>query len=411
MISAPLAINENERLKELEYYNILDSEVENDYNKLVELASVICDTPISLVSLVDNHRQWFKASVGLSVRETPKDIAFCSHALLQDELFLINDASKDERFYDNPLVTSNPNIRFYAGMPLKSPKGFNLGSLCVIDTVPRDLTESQIIALKVLSKQVINLFELRRKNIDLENTLAKLKRTNELKNKLFSIISHDLKTPMSNIDMFLQILEGDMLSLEESKEHLSSLRVNLKITDGLMNNLFNWAKSQMNNFVFNQEKHDIKLIIDDEISRNEFNIKQKNLNVINNLSENTFLYIEKNQFSYIIRNLLHNAIKFTENGVIEFSSEINGDFLDISIKDSGIGMADETIEKLFSWDKKNSKKGTKGESGSGFGLLVVNDFVKNHNGNILVKSELQIGTNVIISFPILNDNSHEGNLE
>ena len=97
MISAPLAINENERLKELEYYNILDSEVEKDYNELVELASVICDTPISLVSLVDNHRQWFKASVGLSVRETPKDIAFCSHALLQDELFLINDASKDER--------------------------------------------------------------------------------------------------------------------------------------------------------------------------------------------------------------------------------------------------------------------------------------------------------------------------
>lgn len=400
MISALIPKNEQERLKELENYNILDSPEEKDYNDIVNLASAICGTPISLVSLVDNYRQWFKAKIGLDASETPKEIAFCSHALLQDELFVVSDASKDERFFDNPLVTENPNIRFYAGMPLKSPNGYNLGTLCVIDTIPRDLTQNQKDALKVLGKQVINCFELRKNNVELEYAMMNLKKTNELKNKLFSIISHDLKSPMASIDMFLQILEGDMLSLEDSKEHLNKLRSALKSTDELMNNLFNWAKSQLNSYKFEKEIVNISEIIKCEIDKNVNNTTSKNIKIVNLIPENILISVEKNQFSFIIRNIINNAIKFTENASIIISVKEENGFIKISIKDEGIGMCAETLSKLFSWQGKNSKQGTKGETGSGFGLLLVNDFVKNHNGNIFVESELQKGTNVIISFPI-----------
>ena len=126
------------RLEKLEAYKILDTPSESDFNELVLLASKICRTPISLISLIDEKRQWFKANIGLTVNETAREVSFCQHAIQQHEVFLIRDALNDERFKYNPLVTGYPDIRFYAGMPLATNDGFNLGTLCVIDTVPRD---------------------------------------------------------------------------------------------------------------------------------------------------------------------------------------------------------------------------------------------------------------------------------
>jgi len=163
-----------------------------------------------------------------------------------------------------------------------------------------------------------------------------LKKSNELKNKLFSIIGHDLKSPMANIDLFLQILEQDMLSVEETKVYLNKLRSALKTTDSLMSNLFNWAKSQLNSYKFEKEEVNIAEIIEIEISKNENNIKNKNINIINLITDGIILNVEKNQFSFIIRNLLQNAIKFTENGNITFSTNKDSDMLHISIKDEGI---------------------------------------------------------------------------
>ncbi len=167
---APLPPDEPERLEELRQLRILDTIAEAEYDDLVYLASHICATPIALVSLIDQDRQFFKARVGLEATETPRDLAFCAHAILRPELLVVEDATADERFADNPLVTSDPNIRFYAGTPLITKAGHSMGTLCVIDRVPRTLDESQRKSLRALGRQVEALLSLRRAKNEAERT-------------------------------------------------------------------------------------------------------------------------------------------------------------------------------------------------------------------------------------------------
>jgi two-component system, NtrC family, sensor kinase len=159
--------NEVKRLKVLWQYSVLDTVPEEIFDDLTELAARICQAPMALISLVDERRQWFKSRVGVKLRETPREVSFCGHAITRTDLFIVPDAAADERFAHNPLVTRDPKIRFYAGAPLITPDGYALGTLCVIDKVPRKLSADQKQALRILARHVVSQLELQRRTREL----------------------------------------------------------------------------------------------------------------------------------------------------------------------------------------------------------------------------------------------------
>lgn len=161
-MKAPLPKNEAKRLSVLWQYDVLDTVPEEVFDDLTDLAAHICEAPIALISLVDENRQWFKSRVGISLKETSRDISFCAHAILKNGLFVVADATKDPRFRDNPVVTGPPKVRFYAGVPLRSPDGYALGTLCILDKKPKRLRPEQKRALMVLARHVETQLELRR---------------------------------------------------------------------------------------------------------------------------------------------------------------------------------------------------------------------------------------------------------
>jgi two-component sensor histidine kinase len=163
-VKADLHSAEQYRLAALRGYGILDTPREEDFDEVVKVASAICDAPISVINLIDHGRQWFKAEIGLGVRETPLESSICAHAILQPGLFVVPDTTLDRRFSDNALVTRDPHLRFYAGALLQTPEGFPLGTVCVLDYKPRELDEKQKAFLRLMANQVMKLIELRRIN-------------------------------------------------------------------------------------------------------------------------------------------------------------------------------------------------------------------------------------------------------
>ena len=176
MTSAPLPPNESARLKSLSEHQLLDTLPEEVYDDITRIASEICGTPIALLTIIDEKRQWFKSKQGLDINETPREHSFCAHAILNpEETFVVPDARYDERFHNNPLTTGEPHVVFYAGVPIKDANGFPLGTLCVIDSRPRELPEQKLDSLKALAKLVNAHFQLRKLKIEQEETQNKLR--------------------------------------------------------------------------------------------------------------------------------------------------------------------------------------------------------------------------------------------
>lgn len=198
---------ESDRLKAVDSYQLINTSPEADYDEITALAAQICGTPIALVTLLGEEKQWFKSHHGTQLEQTPREIAFCSHAILeQDGVLIVDDANKDKRFQNNPLVTGETKVIFYAGVSLINPEGHALGTLCVIGHEPRTLSQEQLSALKTLSKQALMLMEIRRKNDQLEKQNQELAKTNAALQEFARRAVHDIKNPLTSIMLNSQVL-------------------------------------------------------------------------------------------------------------------------------------------------------------------------------------------------------------
>lgn len=397
MITPEKYKNEDERIKLLDSYSILDTLPELDYDNLTVIAAAICGTPISLITFIDEERQWFKSRHGIDVSETSRDYSFCAHAINDpNNVLIIEDSRKDIRFFDNPAVSGNPNIIFYAGVPLINEMGLPLGTLCVIDHKPKTLSENQIRSLKALSDQIMKLLELRLKSIELEKVIVKLEKKNQELEIFAHIAAHDLKSPLANVSGLAEVFIETYGSIIDAEgQEIMQLIINSanklrQMIDGLLD----YSKTDKM-IIENRTEVNLK-ILNNEIS-NLF-IFQNNCSItfISNLIS---IKTNKTALEQILINLVANAIKYNDKEIAVIEIEIleEDKFYKIVVSDNGPGILKEDYETIFEIFKVVSAEDRYGQKGNGIGLATVKKIVEDLGGTIYVKSEIGKGSKFIFT--------------
>ncbi|MGK0188945.1 MAG: signal transduction histidine kinase [Verrucomicrobiales bacterium] len=415
----PLPANEAERLQTLHRYQILDTEAEEAFDELTRLAAIICDSPISVTSLVDEKRQWFKSKFGIDADETPREWAFCTHAIMNPKPMVVPDATRDSRFAENPLVVGDPHIRFYAGAPLKSLNGTNLGTLCVIDKAPRELTDEQRTALELLSRQVVVQLELRLSNISLRDTNTQLMQTREAlekaketaesatrtKSEFLANMSHEIRTPMNGVIGMIELLQVTGLTSEQ-KDCVDTIRSSGEILLQVIDDVLDFSKVESGRIDLECVPFELRHCIHSTLRILESIADRKSLRLSAEISDevpNTVIG-DSTRLRQILMNLVSNAIKFTEKGEVKIMVEPQtgdaGDAVSFTVKDTGIGISEEGQNRLFRSFSQVDASTTRKYGGTGLGLAICKGLVEAMGGTIGVKSQFGKGTSLYFTIPL-----------
>lgn len=394
---APLHPREAERLKALNTYGLLGTQPEERFDEIVSLVAQLCGSDTALLSLVGEDLLWFKARYNYAAESGPRDGSFCSHALMHDDVMVIEDAMLDERFNRNPLVTcpSTP-IRFYAGAPLMGDDGLPLGVICAIDSQPKQMTDLQMQTLKVMANQIVAQMNLHR-------SVMQMQALNQSKDKFFAIIAHDLKAAFHGILGFSEVLDTEFDELDDaSKRKIANyLNESSQSTYKLLDNLLEWARLENGSMPYRPKALQLDQLIEDTVYSLQFMAAQKNISLTTRLQSDIWIEADMHMLQSLVHNLVANALKFTPNGgTIQIFDEVKDDQITISVQDNGTGMNDVQLQKLFNVAYSQSTNGTNGETGTGLGLLLCQQFVQQHKGALNVSSQLGQGSTFSFNFPL-----------
>jgi len=402
MTSAPRHARERGRLAALRSLAILDTDREQAFDEIVELAASILDTPVALVSLVDEHRQWFKARHGLDATETPRDLAFCAHAIVDAEpVFVVEDARLDARFADNALVQSFPNIRFYAGCVLHAPSsGMPLGTLCVIDNKPRKLSADQLRNLTALARQVERLFTLRDAKQQLFARSAELERAMRAKGRFFATVSHDIRTPLHGIVGAAELLARLDLP-EEGREYTRTIEACSRSLLHLVDGVLDISRLEAGAVELAARPFDFRRTVRDVCDGLHHQAKAKGLALTldDRLPQDARFVGDEARVHQILFSLAANAVKFTARGRVDVlvRHELNG--VHIEVRDTGPGIRAEDRERVFEPFVQGPDEAHQ-KHGSGLGLNIVRSLTQLMGGNVELVSEPGRGSTFIVALPL-----------
>ena len=390
--------SEEDRLLSLRSYQILDSLPEEEYDHLTRIAAHICGTPVSLISLVDENRQWFKSRHGISpdLHETERDIAFCAYNIEDKEHpLIITDARQDARFADNPLVSGQPNVVFYAGVPLVNRKGYALGSLCVIDHIPRELDDAQLEALEALAGQVVKLFELRLALRQAEERLQERESAYALLRDFSHVIAHDLKAPIRNIRQGGEILlqeYGEQFS-DEAAELLEMMHERTVAASDMVDGVLRYSKAS-HSLPTDRTEVSVEELVETawmQVGAGD-HCQMKVSGAVTRLTTSRVALLQ------IFQNLIGNAVKFCdkEQCTVTITSDVEDDVYRFRVADNGPGIpaAHRTaVFRLFHSADPGDRRG------HGVGLSIVQRLVDALGGAISLESEVGAGTTFTFTLP------------
>jgi signal transduction histidine kinase len=393
------SVKESERLDSLKRYRILDTQSETQYDEITELAAAICNAPISLITLVDKDRQWFKSAYGISISETHRDFSFCSVAIETPEKpCIIKSIDEGSRFWSNPFVVGEPFVKSYFGIPIISPEGQAIGTLCVIDTKERELSEYQLDCLKGLAKQVTRFLDYHRTRIELNHALRESEVRNSELERFAHVAAHDLKSPLNNMTMITKILASDFAK-DMSSEALELVSLINKTSTSLR---------EMIDGILIQAKDNHAL----KSSKQAFNLDVMLKDIIRSLDKpdncqfilpdkSHWITSNKTALYQIFSNLISNSLKYNQSEIVEIKVDFVEDNKNFhfDIIDNGIGISEEVLGTIFDIFKTGNTQDRFGNLGTGVGLSTVKRLIDRVDGTITLESKVGEGTTVHFSIP------------
>ncbi|RZJ52201.1 MAG: hybrid sensor histidine kinase/response regulator [Flavobacterium sp.] len=388
----PIPHNESERLAALRRYNILDTLPESAFDDATKLVSYICGVPIAHISFIDENRQWFKSEIGVGVSEVPREISFCQYTIMDSKMVEIPDTHLNDRFKDDPNVTGGFKVRFYAGIPLTTPDGHNIGTLCAIDHVTKELNENQRNALSIVAKHVINQLELGTKNFELDTQKNIAERAVLAKDSFLANMSHEIRTPLNAIIGFTDLLAQTTLDSVQ-RDYIDSVQIageNLLI---IINDILDLSKIESGNLTIDQQPFNLKKTLKHVYNLLKVKVpKDVEFNLFLDADMPDIVIGDQGRLNQILVNLTGNALKFTQEGDVTISvkkvEETAEHYsLRFTVKDTGIGIHKDKLKTIFERFTQAEESTTRKFGGTGLGLNIVKQLVELHDAKIQVKSQ------------------------